>query len=343
MNRIPSLLLLALALVLAACNHADEEHAAPPAPTLQGKQFRFPAGHPQLARLGLAAATPAQALSVDLPARLVWNEDRTQRIYAAFAGRVARINVDVGQPVRPGTVLAQLASPDFGVAQADAAKARVDAGLAQKALTRQRELFEAGVVARKELDQAEAEAARSGAEVQRAEARTRLYGAGAGGSVDQRLGLVSGISGLVVERNITPGQELRPDQSGPGVPPLFVLSDPTSMWVLIDARETEVAALRPGGTFRLVVPTLPGETFEGKVLSASDSIDPATRTIKVRGLIANPQRKLKAEMLATARVERSVGEGVIVPAAAVLLQGGKQAVFVQVDSGVFEPRTVEIG
>ena len=151
------------------------------------------------------------------------------------------------------------------------------------------------------------------AEVQRAEARTRLYGARAAG-VDQRLALVAGIAGVVVERNLTPGQELRPDQMGPGVPPLFVVSDPSSLWVQIDARETEAGTLRPGAAFELLVPSLPGEKFEGRVIAAADFIDPATRTIKVRGLIANPDRRLKAEMLATARVERTPGAGVVVPA-----------------------------
>jgi cobalt-zinc-cadmium efflux system membrane fusion protein len=342
-NRSPTFLLLAAALLLGACQRAPEERAGPKPPTLEGRQFRYPADHPQLTQLGVVAAKPAQPLAVDLPARLVWNEDRTQRLYAAFAGRVARIHADLGQPVKPGAVLAQLASPDFGVAQADAAKARADAALAQKALARQRELVEAGVVARKELDQAEAEAARTQAEVQRAEARTRLYGGSSGGAVDQRLALVAGIGGLVVERNITPGQELRPDQSGPGVPPLFVVSDPTSLWVLIDARETEVAALRPGSTFQLLVPALPGEKFEGKVLAASDFIDAATRTIKVRGLVQNPERKLKAEMLATARIHREAAAGVIVPAGAVLLQAGRHAVFVQVQPGTFEPRPIQVG
>ncbi|HEY1230220.1 MAG TPA: efflux RND transporter periplasmic adaptor subunit, partial [Ramlibacter sp.] len=298
--------------------------------------------HPQLAQLGVSAAAPSRTLTVELPARLVWNEDRTQRLYAAFAGRVAKITADVGQPVKPGTVLAQLASPDFGVAQADTAKAQVDAALARKALARQRELFDAGVTARKELEQAEADAARAQAEVQRAEARTRLYGARAGG-VDQRLALVAGIAGVVVERNLTPGQELRPDQMGPGVPPLFVVSDPSSLWVQIDARETEAGTLRPGAAFELVVPTLPGEKFEGKVIAAADFIDAATRTIKVRGLIANPDRKLKAEMLATAKVERTPGAGVVVPSSAVLLRDARQSVFVQVRPGAYEPRDIAIG
>jgi cobalt-zinc-cadmium efflux system membrane fusion protein len=341
-NRTTLFLLLAGTLALGACRDEPQAAAEPPAPTMQGHQLVYPANHPQVAQLGIATAAAAKTLTVDLPARLVWNEDRTQRIYPAFAGRVAHISADLGQPVKAGTVLAQLASPDFGIAQADTAKAQVDARLAQKSLARQRELFEAGVVARKELEQAEADAGRSQAEVQRAEARTHMYGA-QGGGVDQRLALVAGIAGVVVERNLTPGQELRPDQMGPGVPPLFVVSDPSSLWVQIDARETEAGTLRPGASFELLVPSLPGGKFEGRVIAAADFIDPATRTIKVRGLIANADRRLKAEMLATARVERSPGPGVMVPASAVLLRDARQSVFVQVRPGVFEPRDITVG
>ena len=324
---------------LAGCTEAPAPTPEAPAPILQGNQLRFAPGHPQLALLGIASATPGKSIVVELPARLVWNEERTQRIYPAFAGRVMAIKADVGQPVKAGTILAQLASPDFGVAQADTAKARADVRLTQKSLQRQRELFEAGIIARKDLEQAEAEAARSQAETQRAEARTRLYG-GASGNVNQQLALLAGLNGVVVERNLNPGQELRPDQSGPGVPALFVVTDPTSLWVQIDARESEVGTLRSGAVFELIIPALPGQKFEGRVTAASDFIDPATRTIKVRGVVANPDRKLKAEMLATARIERMLGSGVVIPAQAVSLLGATHTVLVQVQPGVFESREV---
>ena len=331
---------IALALLLTACHDAPAPKEAP-APILQGQQLRFPPNHPQLAQLGIASAAPGRTVTVELPAKIVWNEERTQRIYPAFAGRVARIVADVGQPVHPGSVLAVLASPEFGVAQADAAKAQADSRLTQKNLQRQRELFDAGVIARKDLDVAEAEAARSQAETQRATARTRLYGASA--DVNQSLAITSGVRGIVVERNLTPGQELRPDQMGPGVPPLFVVSDPTSLWVQIDARESEAVTLKPGATFELAVPSLGNQKFEGRITAAADFIDPATRTIKIRGLVDNTDRKLKAEMLATARVERTLGSGVLVPAAAVSLRGTQHWVMVQVQPGVFEPRDVVVG
>jgi cobalt-zinc-cadmium efflux system membrane fusion protein len=332
----------AAVLSLSGCTEPPAHLPEPPAPIVQGNQLRFATGHPQLALLGIVAAAPGKAITVELPARLVWNEERTQRIYPAFAGRVQSIRADVGQSVKPGTPLAQLASPDFGMAQADTAKARADAQLMQKALSRQRELFEAGIVARKDLEQAEADAARTQAEVQRASARTALYG-GASTGVNQQLALSANITGVVVERNLNPGQEVRPDQSGPGVPALFVVTDPTSLWVQIDARESEVGTLKVGASFDLVVPSLGGQRFEGRVTAAADFIDPATRTIKIRGIVSNKERVLKAEMLATARVERQMGNGVVVPANAVLLRGAKHSVFVQTQPGVFEPREVELG
>ena len=326
---------------LSACTEAPAPTPDVIAPILQGRQLRFAPDNPQLALLGVAPASASKTITIELPARLVWNEERTQRIYPAFAGRVTAIKADVGQAVQPGRVLAQLASPDFGIAQADTAKAQSDVRLMHKALQRQRELFDAGIIARKDLDQAEADEARAQAESQRANARTRLYG-GSVGAVNQQLALQSGINGVVVERNLNPGQELRPDQSGPGMPALFVLTDPTSLWVQIDARELDAGTLRPGSVFELVIPSLPGQKFEGRVLASADYIDPATRTIKVRGVVANPQRMLKAEMLATARIERVMGPGVMIPAQAVSLQGTTHTVMVQIQPGVFESREVTL-
>jgi len=334
------LMALVLALTLAACKEAPTPPPEAAAPIVQGGQLRFPPGHPQLALLNTTAALPPGRSTVELPARLVWNEERTQRLWPSFAGRVSAIDADVGKAVAPGAVLARIASPDFGAAQADAAKARVDTELTRKALARQRELLEAGIAPRKDVEQAEADAQRAAAELARAQARVAMYGGGA--AVDQLLALRATLPGVVVERNLNPGQELRPDQQGPGVPALFVVSDPRSLWVLIDAREAEAVTLRPGATFTLTVPALGERTFEGRVTAVSDAIDPATRTVRVRGVVANPERLLRAEMLATASFERSLGTGVLVPAQAISLRGTQHSVFVQSAPGIFEPRDVHL-
>ncbi len=339
--RAPHLLALSLALaLLVACQEAPAPVAAPSQPIIQNNQIRYPADHPQLALLASEGVAPATLLRVELPAKLVWNEERTQRIYPAFSGRVVGIHVDLGQSVQVGSRLAQLASPEFGMAQADAARAQADLNLVQKQLRRQQELFDAGVVARKDLEVSQADEARAQAEWARASNRVRLYSAS--GGVDQHLALTSGIQGVVVERNINPGQELRADQGGPGSAPLFVITDPQQLWVQIDAREIDLTSLKPGRDITLKVPSLPDTVFTAQISAVADYIDPSTRTIKVRAVVPNPQRLLKGEMLATAHFERTFTDTLRVPASAVFLRGTQHMVFVQSAPGVFEPRSIVV-
>jgi len=341
-----SLSLLGLALAAAfslGLSGCKDSVSAPPEAAeaiLQGDQLMFPQGHPQLRLLKLSRAVNTEAVDLPMSAKLSWNEERTQRFYPAFAGRVERISADLGQGVKAGSVLAEIASPDFGQAQADTAKAHADASLAHKQLSRQRELLDAGIIARRDFEQTESDASRADAELARAEARVRLYGGS--GTVNQRLSLRAGIGGTIVERNINPGQELRPEQSGPGVPALFVISDPSKLWVQIDEREVDAGALKVGSKFSLELPAWPGRRFEGRVSALADTIDPGSRTIKVRGEIDNSERLLKAEMLATAHVQRDLGAGVTVPAQAIVLHGEKHWVYVQTKPDVFVAREVKL-
>ena len=271
----------------------------------------------------------------------MWNEERTQRIYPAFAGRVLSLNADIGQSVNAGQVLATLASPEFGAAQADTAKAMADAQVADRALARHQTLFEADVISRKELDSTEAEALRARAELARAQARTRMYGSAQ--NVNQQLGLAATIKGVVVERNLSAGQEVRPDQGGPGNPALFVVSDPSVLWVQIDAREADIASLQPGTKIYLALPNYPDQNFEAKIAATGDFIDSNTRAIKVRAVVDNAKRLLKAEMLGTARIQRKLSAGVLVPSSAVQLSGNQHWTYVQTEAGVYEPRRVKLG
>jgi cobalt-zinc-cadmium efflux system membrane fusion protein len=330
-----------IALYISLTGQEPISHPVAPPPIIQGEQLRFPAGHPQLALLATAPAVAASSVSIELPARLVWNEEKTERIYPAFAGRVIKLIADVGQSVHAGQVLATLSSPEFGAAQADAAKAKADAKLFERALQRQTELFEAGIVARKDVEQAQADAQRANAEAARAQARTQLYGSG--NAVNQQLGISATVSGVVVERNLSAGQEVRPEQGGPGSLPLLVVTDPRSLWVQIDAREADVASMQPGSQISLTLPNFPGQTFVAKITANGDFIDSNTRTIKVRAVIDNSQRLLKAEMLGKAVFERELEKGVLVPSRAVQLRGSQYWTYVQLEPGVFEGRKISVG
>ncbi len=325
------------AVALFGCTDTPSPVASPAGPVIQNDQLQYPPDHPQIALLSTTKATEASEVPVDLPARVVWNEERTQRVFPAFAGRITQIDVAVGQSVSRGQALAHLASPEYGAAQADAAMAQTNLTLATQVLDRQQSLFDVGVVARKDLEQAAAEKSRAQAELKRAQARVELYGSPNG--PNQQLVLRSHVQGVVVERNITTGQEVRPDTANA---PLFVVSDPSKLWVQIDAQTPDIADLQAKARVQLVVPSLSGKTFEATVIAVADQIDPVSRSIKIRALVDNPERWLKSEMLATVRYMRKIRQGVEVPASALFLMGQQHIVFVQTAVGVYASRQVTL-
>ncbi len=330
---------LALGLLVACERPAPVVSAGAPQPIFEASQIKYPPGHPQLPLLATEAAQAAQDLVYELPARLVWNEDRTQRITAAFASRVTHIHADVGKAVAAGSTLATLSSPEFGAAQADAARAQADATLAQKNLARQQDLFSAGIVARKELEQAQADALRTQAEVERAQARVAMYGGTQ--KVDQHMALTTQMAGVVVERQLNPGQEVRPDAAAGSS--LFVVTDPRELWLLIDAKAEDLPHLPAGAVLPLRVPGMADGSFLATVVGSSDAIDPVARVVKVKARVPNPKRWLKAEMMATVEVQRKLGAGVVVPSSAVFLRGTQHVVYVQNQAGVFQARDVMLG
>jgi len=328
--------LLALALALAACGDKAEPPKSDAPPTISGAVIAF-AGDRDPAMLRIAPLASEADHPLRLPGRLAWDEDHTVRVWAPYAGRVERLRVGVGDAVRRGQALAELSSADIGAAQADLHKAEADEALFLRSAARARELADAGVIARKDLEAAEADLARNAAELARARARLAQYGV-ASQAVTQGFVLSSPLDGVVVERNANPGTEVRSDVQGP---PLFTLSDPRTLWVALDLDETQLAQLRPGEAIMLSTAAWPGERFEARVLTVGEGVDPASRTVKLRARVANPQRKLKAEMFVSGEIARRDGLP-MVAADAVFLRGTRQCVFVRVAPGRYERREVEL-
>jgi membrane fusion protein, heavy metal efflux system len=316
-------LIVLLVLALAACSR-ERADTVSSGPTTNGITVTYAAGKaPPLAVTPAKLQAPAP---IRLNGRLTWDEDRTVRVYSPFAGRIVRINAKAGDTVRQGQVLAVLASPEFGQAQAEARRAEADLALAEKNLERQKELESYGVAPRKDLQTAQAEYARAQAEIERARARMKLYGS-SGTTVDQTFTIVSPIAGVVVERNLNPGQELRPDQMTSSAPPPFVISNPAHLWAILDASEKDVPHLAPGTPVIVRSPVYKDAQFSARIAAVSDFLDPATRTLKVRASIENADRRLKAEMFVTGEVQMRNEPAIQVPATAVFFEGGKHFVF----------------
>jgi cobalt-zinc-cadmium efflux system membrane fusion protein len=325
----------ALAAATAGCR-SERRPAATPGPRIEGERIVYGANAPELASLSLAVVEAAPVGTVRTTGRLAWDEDRTVRVYPPVGGRVRQLLVDLEQRVARGTPLAAVESPDFGQAQAEANRAATDLAVAERSLARLRELVEHAAAPQKDLEAAAAERDRARAESERARARLALLG-GSLGTVDQRFVLRSPIAGLVVDRAINPGLEVRADASSP----LFVISDPLRLWVFLDVVEQDLAQVRAGLPLTLRCNAYPQRTFAGRVEVVGDTLDPATRTVKARGSLENRERLLKAEMYVEVEVaDPARRPGLEVPSAAVLAEGARRYVFVEVGRGSFERRQV---
>src|SRR5207248_10105702 len=253
-SQMKRLALIAIVLAHAACGEKEKD-AQPQFTVEQHSVVIFAPGSAQISSISSVPIEPRRDVLLRFNGRLVWNEDRTVRVFAPFGGRVTGIAVRPGDRVKAGQTLAVLASPDFGVAQAEARRAEQDHALAQKNFARIQELFDGGVAPAKDMQTAQADLERTAAERARTRAKLKLYGKT--DLVDQTLALTSPVAGVVVERNLNPGQEIRPDNQGDKA--LFVVSDPTQLWFLLDVAEKDIALVKPGTELSLSTTSLGDE------------------------------------------------------------------------------------
>lgn len=321
----------------------SKRQAAPvqaPAAKASADRIRLDEGAPQLAYLQVsAAATQPLPVTDRLNARIAFDEAVTARVFPAVAGRVLALHAELGDPVRRGAPLATLDSPDFGTARSDLAKAEADAALKEKALARAKTLFDGEVLARRDYESAEADARASRAEADRA--RLRLANLAPTGSPadGERLTLRAPVDGVVADRQANPGTEVRPDAPNP----LFVVSDLSRLWLLIDLPEKDLGKLRVGESVTVAVDAYPEQRFSALVDRVSPLLDPATRRVQVRCKLPNPDGRLRPEMFARVALASADGAEVVrIPVSALVSEGLYSTVFVEVEPRTFVKRRIAI-
>jgi membrane fusion protein, heavy metal efflux system len=322
-------------LALTGCQKAAEPvKAGVPGATIEDQTISFPKDSPQLSTLRTVNIELERDTFVRINGRITWDDSRTSRVTSPVVGKVAELRVMPGAAVKKGDLLALVSSPEFGQIQADSRRAETDLSHAERGVARAKELYQAGVIAQKELQSLEADLARARGERQRTLAKEKSFGGGA--MIDQMFRLLAPVSGTIVERKINLGQELRTDQSGEQA--LFTISDPSHLWVTLDIPEVLSKEIQVGEQVRISVPALPGEVFDATVEYVADFIDSQSRTIKARASVLNKERRLKAEMFVMADVTIAPSKALLVPATALFLQGAKFYGFVETSPGVFTRR-----
>lgn len=327
----------ALLVALAACHPADPPAA--PAPRIDGERIEFPAGSRYAGVLTSAPAETARATTISVPGRLAWDDTRTAHVFAAMGGQVAKIAAQPGDSVQAGQTLALIASPTFGEAQSERVRAEADLRQAEQQRRRSRELHAAGVIATKDLEDAEANYAHAQAEYARTQVRAKLYGGGNG--VDQSFPLRAPVAGVVVERKINPGQTVAPEQAQGDGPALFTISDPARLWLLLDLPESIAGGVQAGQRVSFSVRGGEAQRAEATIDHVDDFVDADTRSVHVRASIDNAARRLKAGMFVNADIALPARAGFDVPDAAVLLVDGHRVVFVDEGGGRYRRQDVQ--
>jgi multidrug efflux pump subunit AcrA (membrane-fusion protein) len=157
------------------------------------------------------------------------------------------------------------------------------------------------------------------------------------GEVSRTLTFYSPISGFVTDRKAFPQTAITPDMD------LYLINDLSDIWVNADVYEYEVPFVKVGQRAEMQLSYYPGKTYTGKITYIYPTVDPVSRTIKVRIEFPNPKFELKPQMFADVQLKIDYGNQILVPQEAVMDSGDKQYVFVVHDGTIFEPRAIQMG
>jgi cobalt-zinc-cadmium efflux system membrane fusion protein len=207
----------------------------------------------------------------------------------------------------------------------------------KQAYERANTLFKGEVIAQREVENAQADYQQARAESIRAQQRLhhlQLSGVSANG----HLLIKAPISGVIAERHLNAAQEVRPDLSDP----LFVITDLTQLYVLVDLPEHHLGKIKVGQHAVLEVDALPNELFDTTIRHIGAVVDVSSRRIPVRAKVHNPKQQLRIEMYAKVTLLKD-GQynGVRLPNSAVVSEGVNTFVFVERQAGQFERVKVE--
>ncbi|CAG9168451.1 efflux RND transporter periplasmic adaptor subunit [Cupriavidus respiraculi] len=279
--------------------------------------------------------------------RIDFDEQRVARIGASVTGRVTDLYAILGQEVKAGQVLARLHSSELGAAQMAFLKAEAQSTLQSRNAERARQLFDADVIGRGELQRRESEYAIASAEMRAYRDQLRVLGMSPAaisklaktGSIDSYSPVHASVSGTVVERNVAHGQVVQPADA------LYTVADLSRVWVVAEVPEQQAAMVAEGQTVDIDVPSLGAGNgrIAGKLIYVGRTVNPESRTVLVRTELDNRDGRLKPAMLASMLIASKPVDQLVVPASAVVRDGNDEQVYVEQPDGYYRAVKVKLG
>ena len=348
--RIQSAMAIAFVLALTACRSNDRDQASQmtsfstsAAKSATPELFNIPQDQMQHVQVVTIAPTTLKR-TLRLTGAVAYNAFNTTPVITQVGGPVSRILVVPGQHVKAGEPMLDVSSPDYSQLLDSYLKAADAYRLADKFYVRAQGLFEHHAIAERDLEQAESDRTQAQADLNAAEQGMKILGSKnpadlAKAPSSALIPVLAPISGEVVERLVQPGQVVQAGQTQ-----AFTISDLSTVWVLANVYQSDLAYVHSGDDVVVETDSYPG-SFHGRISYISAALDPTTRTLQARILVDNPGEKLKRDMYCTVTVTAGVLSKVVaVPNTSILRDDNNQPfVYVAATGTQFGRRDVDLG
>ncbi|NBY30568.1 MAG: efflux RND transporter periplasmic adaptor subunit [Sphingobacteriia bacterium] len=283
--------------------------------------------------------TPAQILPVEeellLNGKITFNEDKVARVFPLTGGFVKELKVELGDYVDKGQVLALVRSPEIAGYTKEEIEALALKKTAEKKLQVSEELFRSGIISELELTEARKDLERAIGEYNRIQDVLDMYSVSKGAIYP----IKSPVSGYVIKKDISLNMELRTED----ISPAFVVGSLAEVWVMANIYESDISKVQRGAQVDVKTISYPDKVFQGRIDKVFNLLDPESKTLKARVVLANPNLWLKPEMFASVRVAvTGSDQKLAVPAHAVLFDKNKHVVMVFKSKNKIETRQVEV-
>ena len=279
-----------------------------------------------------------------LTGAVAYNGFRTTPVITQVSGPVSRVVVVPGQHVQQGEPMLFVSSPDYSQLRTNYLKAKDAAALAEKAYARAKDLYDHKAIAEQALEQAQSAEVQANGDLVATLAALKVLGVKDPDELVKappsfEVPVKAPIGGVVVEQDVAAGQLIQP-----GTTQCFMISDISSVWVLVNVYQKDLPYVRVGDVVTIQTDSYSQE-FHGRISYVAASLDPNTRTLQARIDAGNPGEKLKKDMYVTALVNAGrLTNAIALPDAAILRDSENQPfVYAATSAGQFGRRTVTLG
>jgi len=332
---------LSLAIVLAGCggSKADPKAEAPPTPRVEKEQDVnvFQVEHPE--QFPLATAIEHIATSQLVATGTITPDiSRSVPVISLATGRVVEVHARLGDAVQKGQLLLRVQSADMSAAFSDYRKAIADEKLAKIQFDRAKLLYDKGAISLNDFQTAEDIENKAQVDVENTTERLRVLG----GNIEHPAAIVdirAPISGVITDQQVTNAAGV----AGLGSPNPFTISDLSSVWILCDVYENDLANVHVGETADIRLNAYPDKILAGRISNVGPVLDPTLRTAKVRIELRNPGM-IRVGMFVTATFHGQKKETrAAVPASAILHLHDRDWVYVPIGGNKFRRTEVTAG